>query len=46
MRMVMNVSDRIVVLNFGGVVADGTPDEIQDDPEVIRVYLGRSARVA
>jgi len=46
MRMVMNVSDRIVVLNFGGVVADGTPAEIQDNPEVIQVYLGRRAKVA
>jgi branched-chain amino acid transport system ATP-binding protein len=46
MRMVMNVSDRIVVLNFGGVVADGTPAEIQDNAEVIQVYLGRRAKVA
>jgi branched-chain amino acid transport system ATP-binding protein len=46
MRMVMNVSDRIIVLNFGSVVAEGTPEEIQNNPEVIRVYLGRRARVA
>jgi len=46
MRTVMNVSDRVVVLNFGSVVASGTPSEIQQSPEVIRVYLGRGSRVA
>jgi branched-chain amino acid transport system ATP-binding protein len=46
MRMVMDVSDRIVVLNFGSVVADGTPAEIQDNAEVVRIYLGRRRRVA
>lgn len=40
MSMVMQVSDHIVVLDYGRKISDGTPDHVKNDPAVIRAYLG------
>ena len=40
MGVVMDISNRVLVLNFGNVITDGTPQEVQANPEVVKAYLG------
>jgi len=43
MKMIMGISDHITVVNFGQKLAEGTPEQISSDPEVIKAYLGEGS---
>jgi len=38
--MVMDISDRVLVINFGRIITEGPPESVQQNPEVLKAYLG------
>jgi branched-chain amino acid transport system ATP-binding protein len=46
MNLVMGICENIVVVNFGKIIAEGTPTQIQNNPQVIEAYLGSSKKEA
>ena len=42
MKLVMDISDHIVVINQGSPLADGTPEQVRNNPDVIKAYLGET----
>jgi branched-chain amino acid transport system ATP-binding protein len=43
MALIMRICNRIYVLDYGQIIAEGPPEQIRDDPQVVRAYLGQAA---